>query len=187
MQLLEENLRVSQKLVDNQQATLDVLYRAKGDLSDIQQKKADAERQMSDAARYFNFLLNRPTDDLITLDPDSLIAVAAVPSLDSVMRFGAAGRPEVRQIDRGIQAASNNVRLNSSAFLPTVALAVDYGFQGDNYRFDSRNDVTMVSLVASWNIFDGGQDRSRYQQASLDKQTSYAPKRGTAAADRLAG
>lgn len=170
LQLLEENLRVSQKLVDNQQATLDVLYRAKGELSDIQQKQADAERQSSDAVRYFNFLLNRPSDETIALDADSLIAIIALPPLDIVMSLGTANRPEIRQIDQGMQAASNNMRLNCSAFLPVVALAVDYGYQGDSYRFDSRSDATTVSVVASWNLFNGGQDRSRHQQAYLDKQ-----------------
>lgn len=166
--LLEENLRVSQKLVDNQHATLDVIYRAKADLSDIQQKKAEAERQMSDAIRYFNFLLNRPAGDTIASDSDSLAVIAVLPSLDSALRSGTTSRPELRQIEKGIAAASNNAKLNCSAFLPTVVLAVDYGYQGDSYRFDSRNDMTTASVVASWNLFNGGQDRSRRQQAILD-------------------
>ncbi len=170
LQLLEENLRVSQKLVENQQATLDVVYRAKAELSDIEQKKADAERQLSDARRYFNFLLNRPDDDAIVLDSDTLAGISLVPSIDSVMRSGAGRRPEVRQIERGMAAARNNVKFNNSAYLPTVALAVDFGFQGENYRLDGRNDMTTVSVVASWNLFNGGQDRARRRQAALDSQ-----------------
>ncbi len=168
LQLLDENLRVSQKLVDNQKATLDVLYRAKADLSDIQQKLSDAKRQQSDAAMYFNFLLNRPIDDDIALDPDSVIANIAIPSIDNVMRTGIDSREELMQVAKGIQASSNNVKLNSSSFVPSVAVAVDYGFQGDNYHFTSRNDNTIVSLVAQWNIFNGGQDYSRRKQAVLD-------------------
>lgn len=170
LQLLTENLRVSQRLVENQQATLDVVYRARAELSDIKQKKADAERQVSDALRYFNFLLNRPTDEVIVLDSDALTGISDIPSLDSVMHSGIKGRPEIRQIERGAAAARNNVKLNSSAYLPTVALAVDYGFQGENYDFDNRDDLTTVSVVASWNLFNGGQDRSRRRQAALDSR-----------------
>jgi outer membrane protein TolC len=144
------------------------LYRAKADLSDIQQKLADAKRQQSDTAMYFNFLLNRPLNEDIALDPDSVIADIAIPPIDIIMRTGVDSRDELTQMAMGIQAASNNIKLNNSAFVPNVAVAVDYGFQGDNYHFTSRDDVTMVSLIAQWNIFNGGQDCSRRRQAVLD-------------------
>ena len=169
LDLLQENLRVSQKLVDNQKATLDVLYRARAELSDVQQKLAEAELQRSNAARYFNFLLNRSFDDVIQLDPDSVIGAVAMPSRDSVIRTGLEQREELRQIDDGIRASADNIKINSSAWLPSVALAVDYGFQGQDYRFTGSNDVTTVSLVAQWNLFNGGQDASRRRQAVLDR------------------
>jgi outer membrane protein TolC len=57
-----------------------------------------------------------------------------------------------------------------STFLPTVALAVDYGFQGNEYRFDSRRDHTIASVVVSWNVFNGGQDVARANQASVERR-----------------
>ncbi len=168
LQLLEENLRVSQKLVDNQKATLDVLYRARAELSDVQQKRDEAELRRSDVARFFNFLLDRPTDAAIELDPDSVISDITIPTLDQVVRSGLEQRDELRQLDYGVRASSNNVKLNTSAYLPNVAVVADYGFQGQDYRFSSKNDVTTISLVAQWNIFNGGQDASRRAQAVLD-------------------
>ncbi len=168
LQLLDENLRVSKKLVDNQQATLDVVYRAKAELSSVQQELADAERQRSDVARYFNLLLNRPFDEPIELDPDSVISEVTVPQVDDVIHSGLAQREEFRQVDQGIKASSNNVKLNSSAFLPNVSLVADYGFQGSDYRLTGKNDVTTISVVAQWNLFSGGQDAARRSQAELD-------------------
>lgn len=146
--LLEENLRVSRKLVDNQKATLDVVYRAKAELSDIQQKRDETERQRDDVARYFNFLINQPPDQAIELDSDSVIASVTLPSVYQVLKTGLNQRDELRQVDNGFKASVNNVKLNSSAYLPAVSLVADYGFQGQDYRFSSSNDVTTVSLVA---------------------------------------
>ena len=165
--LLDENLRVTQKLADNQQATLDVVYRAKAERSDVEQKRAEAARQRDDAARYFNLLLDRPLDTPVALDPDSVIAAVTLPSADSALRSGMMHRDELAAAGNGIRAAANTVDLHESAYMPTVGFAVDYGVQGDNYRFNRHDATTMVSLVAQWSIFNGGQDNARRQQATL--------------------
>jgi outer membrane protein TolC len=64
--------------------------------------------------------------------------------------------------------AAAQEKLARASYLPSVALAVDYGVQGNEYRFDSRNDVAVASLVFSWNVFNGGQDAARRQQASIE-------------------
>ena len=168
--LLEENLRVTQKLADNQRVTLDVVYRAKAELSDVEQKRSEAARQRTDAARYFNLLLDRPLDEAIVLDPDSTIAAVTLPTAAEAIRCGMDHREELLQIDHGVKAADKSVKLNNSAFLPTVGFAVDYGFQGDDYRFHSGEAVTTFSVVAQWNLFNGGQDAARRQQAVLESQ-----------------
>jgi outer membrane protein TolC len=45
---------------------------------------------------------------------------------------------------------------------------VDYGFQGNRLHIDQNHDFTVASLVLSWNLFNGGQDKARVQQAALD-------------------
>ena len=55
-----------------------------------------------------------------------------------------------------------------SAYLPTLALAVDYGWQGNSYDFRTSRDFTIASAVLSWNLFNGGQDHARAQQARLE-------------------
>jgi mono/diheme cytochrome c family protein len=60
-------------------------------------------------------------------------------------------------------------RIASSAYLPNLALAASYGVQGDRYRFNSRNDVGLASLVMSWNAFNGGQDAARREQANATR------------------
>jgi outer membrane protein TolC len=48
-----------------------------------------------------------------------------------------------------------------------VAVALDYGVQGNEYRFSRDADFTVISVVASWNLFNGGRDAARAEQARL--------------------
>ena len=47
-------------------------------------------------------------------------------------------------------------------------LAVDYGFQGCRYRFTEGEDHLIGSIVLTWNLFNGGQDRARRAAAAAD-------------------
>lgn len=166
--LLNENLRVNERLLANGKVTPAALHRAIADRSEVEQQVAQAEQNRSASARYFNYLLGRaPTDEFATL-PDSLLHTDLTISVDDAVRTALARREELQQADGGIRVASAQEKLARASFLPSVALAVDYGVQGNEYKFDSRNDVAVASLVFSWNVFNGGQDVARRQQASIE-------------------
>jgi outer membrane protein TolC len=59
-------------------------------------------------------------------------------------------------------------RLAQGSFLPNVSVALDYGVQGSEYRFDRSRDFAALTVAVSWNLFNGGQDAARLQQATLD-------------------
>jgi outer membrane protein TolC len=166
--LLEENLRVNESLFANQKITEDATFRARAELSEVQQKLAEAEQQSDAAAQYFNFLLNRPLDAPIALVPDSSLAVETAVDQARAQAEARSRREELRQLRAGIRAAEAGVKASESRFLPTLGLGIDYGFQGNTYDFDSDQDFLVVSLVAQWNLFNGFQDAARRQQARLE-------------------
>ena len=47
---------------------------------------------------------------------------------------------------------------------------VDYGFQGEKYKFTDEDDFIMASFVLSWDLFKGFQNKAKIQQAAIDKQ-----------------
>jgi outer membrane protein TolC len=166
--LLEENLRVNERLEANQKVTSDAVYRARAELADVQQKLAEAGRQSNAAAQYFNFLLNRPLDAMVAFIPDSLLAPEGTLPVADVQNSAREKREEFRQLRSGIGAANAAVKINTASFLPTVGLGIDYGFQGNKYDFGAEQDFLVVSLVAQWNIFNGFQDAAKRQQAVLE-------------------
>jgi len=167
MPVLEENLRVSERLVGAGLGTPDVVLRARAERSDLLQQLADARRQRDAARRSFNLLRNADGDSEITLAPSSTLLATDTLSLDALVSFALSHREELQQADGGIRLARAQGRIASAALLPSVALSASYGVQGDRYRFNRQSDVALANFVLSWNLFNGGQDMARREQASF--------------------
>lgn len=167
--LLDENVRVSERLIGAGQATPDVLLRARAERSELQQQIEEAHRQRSAAQRGFNLLRNRDEDTPIALADDSTLMHVDTLSRAALLAHALTHREELAQAGSGITLARAQQRMASAAYLPSVALAASYGVQGDRYRFNTRNDVGLASLVMQWNAFNGGQDAARREQASATR------------------
>jgi outer membrane protein len=168
-ELLDEHLRVSQSLYENGKATRDVVYRARAELSKAQQSRADAEKGSYLTRAYFNFLLNRPLDESIEIM--SLPSEPADPplTLSDAVRRALEKRLEIRQADRGLEAADNALKLARTGYLPGLSLSFDYGIQGEKYRISDEDDFWTASLVLQWNLFDGLGKNAKINQAKLEK------------------
>jgi outer membrane protein TolC len=166
--LVEENVRLAERLVAAGSATPDVVFRARAERSDVLQKRDDAERQAVAAREVVNLLLDRPLDASLPLLDDAQLGIDSLPALETALARAHGDREELHQLDalRGITKAQQ--RLVQASFYPNVAFAVDYGIQGNNYRFARDADFTQASLVLSWNLFNGSQDAARAEQASID-------------------
>jgi outer membrane protein TolC len=175
--VLDENLRVSERLVSAGQATPDVVLRARAERSELVQQLDDTRRLRAAAIRGFNLLRNQEPDTPIAMGLEGDTAFHAQPEpADTLLpraelvAHALRHREELTQAGSGIALARAQQRVAGSAFLPNLSLAASYGVQGDRYRFDRNNDVALASLVMSWNVFNGRQDDARRQQANALKQ-----------------
>ncbi len=165
--VLDENLRISERLVAAGQATPDVVLRARAERSEMQQQIAEAQRQTMAAARGFNLLRNSDDDGAITLADDSTLINVDARSRVALEDWALAHREELQQADDRLHIAHAQRRIANAAYLPSVVLAASYGVQGDRYQFDRTRDVTIASLALTWNFFNGFQDHARREQASF--------------------
>jgi outer membrane protein TolC len=166
--LVDENVRVNERLLANGKVTADAVLRARAERSEIVQQLAEANQRRAAAARAFNHLLNRPVETQVESLPDSAMDATIDLPLEELIRHARTGREELKQAEYGIRATDAKERAATAAFLPGLVLAVDYGFQGDTYRFDRDHDALVASLALQWNVFNGGRDVARREQALLD-------------------
>ena len=168
--LVTESERVAQRLVDAGRATPDQVLRARADLSDVRQRLDESRRTEDAAARALNRILRRPLQAPVEELPDSLLRFELALSEREAVASALARREELAGTEAGIRAAEAGVRLASASFLPSVALALDYGFQGPDLSFGRDDDYAVASIVLSWNLFNGGRDQARRSAARADAE-----------------
>jgi outer membrane protein len=167
--LLEENIRVNQKLVENGKITIDNLYRAQTEMSKFDQKLQVAEKNKEIASAYLNFLINRPfSEPIILSEPDILPAL--VTGSDAYRESAIANREELKKLDLYDNITALQVKMNKAGALPNVMIVADYGIQGEKYKVNKDADFAQASAILTWDLFAGFQNRSKIRQAKLQKE-----------------
>ncbi len=162
--LLAENVRVSESLVRAGKATRDRVLRAEAERLAIVQRLDAARDQAARARRLLNVLRGQTADAAVEVpSPENLDA-------PTVKQTEAQTRPELLQLDRSIDAADAAARAAGASKLPTLALAADYGVQGEDYGFSRDDDFGTASLVLSWNLWDFGARGDERRRAHADAE-----------------
>lgn len=167
--LLEENLRVSNKLFENHKVTSDVVYRSQAEISNIDQFIAEVEKNRKVARSYLNFLLNRPLETPL-YDPQEAQDTVIISDLEHAKDHAIHWREELNLLDHYLDASAYNLKIIRSQNHPMLLAAVDYGFQGEKYRFTAEDDFVIASFVLRWDIFSGFQNRARIKQAVVETE-----------------
>jgi outer membrane protein len=166
LSLVEENLRVSRRLFENDKVTIDAVYRSDSELSKVEVQRSQAYNMLEASRAYFNFLLNRSLDETIELFEELPLPLAV--SLEEASLLAARNRDELHQI-REYQLLNERVTgLYRGRNLPGLFGVVDYGFQGEQYRFTAEDDFVIASLVMKWNLFQGTANRQKVKQSRIE-------------------
>ena len=168
-ELLLENVRVNEKLYENDKVTIDNVYRSRAELSKLDQQKAEARKDNLVAGAYFNFLLNRPFESEITSDTvyDSMPELQALGDLTG---SALGNREELEMLRAYSRVADNYLSMNQMGRMPSLYAALDYGFQGRNYELNMNQDYVFASLVLHWNIFHGFRKKAEIGEAKMERE-----------------
>lgn len=163
--LVNENLRVSEKMVNNGVATKEIVLRARAQVSQVQTSLTEARNNRQNAAAYFNFLLNLPLNDAIATDSAVLeqLDISIPPYVDIP-----AGREELTRL-RSLQKVTNtNLKLNRSYWMPVVNAFYNVGYQGFGFKFNNDQFYQLGGLQLQWPLFRANDNKYKIRQAELD-------------------
>jgi len=167
-QLLEELVRVNQSLVNNHKATIDVVYRAEFELSDLASQQAQAQADREVAKSYFNFLLNRDLQSEIILPSSTLLeSIDEEVNLLSYQQQALKFRQELKQTQHAIEAQSHLIKLQKGQKLPRLTLGAQAGYQGFGYDFGSNQDYALLQFNLEFPLFTGFHNNSKIQQSRI--------------------
>lgn len=165
--VVNENLRVSEKLVKNTVATRDVVLKSKTQVSQVQTSLAGAMENKKNAAAYFNFLLNQPFETPVEKDTS---IYNSLNTRQTVTAEIPAGREELAQIKSGQKALQTSLKLNESFKLPRLNAFYNIGFQGFGFNVFDKQFYQLGGLQLTWNIFKGNDNKLKIKQTQADIQ-----------------
>ncbi len=169
---LVELVRLNSRLADNNVVTKDAVLSAEYELSSADREGVEAEKNVSIAKAYFNFLLNRDLEEEIAADTlvgKSPFTLSGQSDLQQLISLSLTGRPELKQLDYSLLAAKQGRQLQEkAAALPSLFIGGNAGFQGYGYRFKDQ-EYLVAQLGLRWDLFKGYEKKARISQAHIQE------------------
>jgi len=165
LQLANENLRVAEKLVQNEMATREVTLRAKSQVSQVQASLIEARNNRQNAAAYFNFLLNEPLTHTVVTD-STLLEQVSLP--ESIVTETSDRREELAQLKSYQTILNTSLKLNRSYLVPVINAFYQAGFQGYGFRFNNDQFYQLGGLQLQWPLFRANDNKYKVRQSELE-------------------
>lgn len=165
-QLAQEGKRVNEKLLENGKGLPAYILRANSEIETVNAQLVAARQEVDNAKRYFNFLLNRDQSaDIDTADSLSVLDEETERLLQE--ETNTAAREELKALKEMMLLQENLVKMNRSAYYPTLNGFLDLGSQAHNWKFDSQSRYYMLGLQLDIPVFSGNRNRYKIKQSEL--------------------
>lgn len=162
--LVQENLRVSQKLLDNDMTTRETVLRAQAQVSQVSSSLIGAENNLTKAIAWFNFLLNRPLDTTVETDVQLLQQLnLSIPFPEGIPH----NREELAQVKSLEKITGQQHQLNHSYHIPKLNAFYHIGFQGFGFHFNNDQFYQLGGLQLQWSLFRGRENKYKVQQTAI--------------------
>jgi outer membrane protein TolC len=173
LNLAEENRRVSEKFVENQMATREIVLRAQAQISEAQSSLIEARNNLRNAAAWINFLLNRPLDYPISTDPalmdgspDPLSMVHPLSDPLSSDR-----REEFARLTSYRRILESNLKWDRAYLIPKLNAFYDVGYQGYGVHLNSSQFYQLAGVQLVWPLFKANDNKYKIRQDFIDIQS----------------
>lgn len=168
--LVQRNIEVNEALQRNGKAVPAQSMRAKSELASIIAQQAEAEANVLNAKRYFNFLLNRTLDQDINSDYIATTAIALVQSNSSVV--SATNREELKLIAQSIGIYNTQLAMNKHYWTPKLSGFIDLGTQASDWAYNNKSRYYLTGFQLDIPIFNGFKNNYKTARTSFDLQTA---------------
>lgn len=167
MQLANEGLRVNEKLLDGGKGLPAYVLRSRSEVDNINAQLVTAEQQVVNAQMYFNFLLNRDSNEKIETNFNVQTDLAKVSALVADLSL-TGNREELKALDQLVSINKTALKMNKQFAVPKLGGFVDLGSQSEGFHFNDNTRYYMVGLQLDIPIFTGNRNNFKIKQSNLD-------------------
>lgn len=167
MALAQEGLRVNEKLLAGGKGLPAYVLRSKSEVENVNAQLVSAEQQVVNARLYFNFLLNRNSEEKINVSYVDKDGITQAEKLLTDLSL-ASGREELKALEQVVSINKTAVKMNRQFAVPKLGAFVDLGSQSEGFHFNDNTRYYMLGLQLDIPIFSGNRNRIKIKQSDLD-------------------
>jgi outer membrane protein len=167
----QETKKITEKLIANGKGLPAHLVRTESEIYSTQSLIAEAEKQVSLAKMYFNFLLNVDLQREINGQPNQA-------DLEKFARKSLASQTEIDHREelillKGMEKINQSaLKLSQSVWLPKVNGFLNLGSQSTNWDVNNKSAYYFLGLQMDLPIYSGKRNTMKISQAALDVKLS---------------
>ncbi len=168
LQLVDQNLKDTQSLVENGKRLPAAVLRAESELEHVKSLLTEAELRTNNAAQYLNFLVNRPLDQSVTFE-DIPLDLSRLDQL--LLEEIHPQNSELRAMQSMETIQETVLKSGKNYWIPKLSTYADLGSQGFDWNFDSQSKYLMWGLNFNMPVFQGGRNQNQIQRNVLGLQS----------------
>jgi outer membrane protein TolC len=167
----QEGKRVNESLLSNGKGLAAYILRSQSEIETLNAQITDAENQVHNAQLYFNFLLNRGSEEPIVSEYNSQAELDVV-ALTLGQEASAQNREELKQVREAASLSQTVLKMNKHFWTPRLNGFVDLGSQQSDWKFNNQSRYSLVGVQLDIPLFAGFTNRNKIGLARLDAQSS---------------
>ena len=172
----EHIYKLIQQRYDQGVANQSDLYQIEGRLARARANMISTRNNLEDAEIQYLRLVNQTADNLIMPRIDEQVLPA---DLEQALAIALQDHPAIQSSNFDLSASQYGYDQTRSAFLPSVDLSLSQRWDKDINGKSGRHEDTMAMLTMKYNLFRGGSDSARRQEAAYRVEESHAMQQDT--------
>jgi outer membrane protein len=169
--LANENRRTNERLLKNGKGLPSYVLRSQSEVEVINAHITEAKKTAENAMLYFNFLLNRPSQEIIdtsfSLGKEFESALSLMGLEPDVSK-----RPELKALNKVVELNGTIIKMNKSFAVPKLNAFLDFGAQSQAFAFNNKSLYYIGGIQLSVPLFNGKRNLYKIQQSELDKKNA---------------
>ena len=176
--LLKQNLKISQDRLervnyqfDYGQNTKLAVLNAEVDVNNDSINLLNTKQLLENSKRDLYVVLGK--NELPNFNVDTLVSFGLQPTRDELYKKVSANNVTLKQLEKNILISDFQLKSNKSGYLPSIGLTGTYGWNKNNnnaasFVATSTNTGLSGGINLSWDIFNGGRNRTQVQNAKIN-------------------
>jgi outer membrane protein len=165
--LVNKNVEINESLLKNGKSLPANVLRSKSEAQKVKADLNNARNNVTNARKYFNFLLNRELDTEVDLN-DPIRETISIPG-DTATAF-ANTREELQMIKTVKSINESSLRMTRLNKAPKVNAFLDLGTQAYDWKFNNDSRYYLVGVQLTLPLFQGFRNSITSRQGSLEIQ-----------------